>query len=134
MYKVIVTAGDKDAIRPFETDQEAYVFANQALQLKAANPNLTVKVRVDYGDGHLYAPNQKEQVLRKGEPVLSFPTGKPLRKGVLMPKRVGLIFCTHCGFYTKLVNLEAARGCQECEMSTNDFDMKTANGLWEKVH
>lgn len=132
MYHVIINSGGKEAVRQFPTEPEAFTVASQALQLKAANPELTVKVRVDYGDGHLYVPNEKEQVLSKGEPVL-LVSGKLRRKAEVMPKKVGHIFCTECGFYTKLVDLDYAKGCKECGMSVNDFDIKTANGLWERV-
>ena len=78
-----------------------------------------------------------KEAMVKNKPLLDSRGGQ-IYKPIPVDKKRGMLFCTHCHDYRKFIKRKNSfdifyKGCEECGISTNDFDVKTANSLWEKI-
>jgi hypothetical protein len=139
-FAVVVKVNDQTMKREFDTEEEAAAF-QQAILLKlptAAPEIIRRKEKVRGRDG------QKDSIAFR--PVLDPKTGqqmiggngKPIFKCIPVPPKRGHLFCTNCHEYKVFSTIrtrydDTYHGCSDCGMSVNDFDIKTANGLWERM-
>lgn len=134
-FFVIVKHGDKESKKELPSEEKALDFVKQARLLQKQNPKVRIYLRVSFDDSNLYALHSGEILRDKDGRVLQNTRGIPMRKMNRMPQKKGELYCPECGFYNKfsLDSFLGTKRCDCCGISTNDFDVKTTNGLWETI-
>lgn len=132
-YIILVQNGEKVTKQEFPSDKEALAFLPKVLDLKKKAKDLRVKLRVDFGDVHLYAPHFTAVEFDKaGNVIYNIATKAPMRDyKKKMETKKGHLYCPECGFDTKFKAGEySTPTCEHCGISENDFYVKGCNGLW----
>jgi hypothetical protein len=148
-YAVSITIGDKVTGKEFDTESEFRAFLLKVTELKKKAPQLVVKilrngikpkpvvksqlpsVSLDEGKEECMA---WKRVIKDGVPMVD-PDGKQVYKAVPVPSKPKVFYCPYChGYkYWGMVDLDydlKVKGCVDCGMTINDFNIKTVNGLW----
>jgi hypothetical protein len=136
-FYVIIKNEDKETKKEFPSEEEALSFIPMAMELKKKANHLRIMFRVSYGDEFLYPPHRQELLYdHKGNVLINPFKHHRVRKTVRMPQVKGKLYCPECGFHTtfKLDSVFGIKRCEGCGLSTNDFDVKTCNGLWESFY
>lgn len=136
-YAVEVILSGKRSEKDFLTKQEMAAYLKKAEALKTQAPSLLVNI--------IREPNRiKPRVDEEKENCLAWvrlesigANGLHNYQCVAVPKKPGMMYCPHCHGYKKMAKLDydnglIVDGCPGCEMSSQDFYIKTANNLWTK--
>jgi hypothetical protein len=135
-YVILVRNKDKETKQEFPTREEAMAFLPKVLELKRKAIHLKVKLRLDFGDGHLYAPHNSQVLFDKSDRmILEHPSKRPMRDfraDVRWLIKKGVLYCPECGFGTRYkYDSETGNSCCEmCGISENDFYVRSCNNLW----
>lgn len=133
-FIILIQNGEKVTKQEFPSDKEALAFLPKVLDLKKKAKDLRVKLRVDFGDGLLYAPHFTSVLFTKaGDMIPNLSTGMPMRdyKRSMPITKKGHMYCPECGFESKFKPGDyATPTCEHCGISENDFYVKGCNGLW----
>lgn len=137
-FALVVETEGKTLKREFDTEAEVIEFAKT---VKEKFPTATAqfirrKERKRGREGQADSIGFIAVYDREGRPHID-AFGKRSYKPVLVPVKKGHYFCSNCHDYKTFTTLLTPygldyMGCPECGISTNDFDIKTCNGLWER--
>jgi hypothetical protein len=129
-WGVVVTTSGKTVLKQFDDEQEAIGFTTQ-LQ-KFENVEFEIVEKQTRG---IHGRANSEAFVRVESK--NMPEGH-YYKCILVRPRKGFLFCTECHDYKKFHNTTDKYGltmkcCSDCGIGVGDYNIKTANGLWEKM-
>lgn len=147
-YAVSVTIGEKVSGKEFDTESEFKAFLDKAEELKKKAPTLLVTILRNGLPKKKSIPTvkqdpRKEESLcwqpayRDGVPMVDY-NGVQLYNCVPAPTKPKVMYCPYCNAYKSWIKITSEhdleyKGCETCEMSDQDFYVKTANNLWKVV-
>ena len=148
-YAVSVTIGGKVSGKEFDNARELNDFLAKAEELKKKAPTLIVTVTRNGLPQKKAAPKlhaakldpRKEESLcwertyREGAPLADYK-GDQIYKCVPVARKPNVYYCPYCHSYKKWGSIQTDydlvyKGCETCEISDQDFNVKTANSLWK---
>lgn len=129
-WGVVVTTGGKTVLKQFDEEVQAQEFGKQLSKFDNVEFEIVEKLTKGvHGREHSDAYVKVESK--------NYPEGY-YYKCVPVRQKPGHTFCTECHDYKKFRNATdklglTMKGCPDCGISENDFDIKTANNLWGKM-
>lgn len=151
-YAVSVTIGDKVTGKEFDNVTEFKAFLEKAVELKKKAPNLKVTIIRTPEQQKKKAQSKKQKVevikdqskedslcwkpiYKDGKPVVDY-SNRQLYRCIPVPQKPKVFYCPYCNAYKQWAKVDygyglIVRGCPDCEVSDQDFYIKTANNLWK---
>ena len=147
-YAVAVTIGEKVSGKEFDTREEMFAFLQKAEGLKKKAPSLSVRIirnGIQKAVERVTAilDDKKEDspawqaIITDGVRYLN-DKGEQVYRSVVVPAKRGVLYCPYCCSYKAFKNLtdeygSTITGCETCEISNDDFHVRTVNNLWKSI-